>query len=165
VRCMTCVTCAAAATKLDALQELYVWRLMQTDPNFSNFLYDEKSGKIALIDFGATRHFPKAFVDDYLRMVKACADNDRAEIIRCSRSLGFLTGTYLNSKCICSPRLHDLLGLCVTLAPCSPTSVWVDTVALPSQTSHGAFFLCGCAARYLDFFCVLLHVDLKRAGR
>lgn len=42
---------------------------VQTDPNWSNFLYDEASKIINLIDFGAARDFPRSFVDDYLRMV------------------------------------------------------------------------------------------------
>lgn len=42
---------------------------MQTDPNWSNFLYDESEKSINLIDFGAARDYPKHFVDDYLRMV------------------------------------------------------------------------------------------------
>lgn len=44
---------------------------MQTDPNWSNFLYDEAKKTINLIDFGAARDYPKSFVDDYLRMVKS----------------------------------------------------------------------------------------------
>ncbi|XP_011622244.1 protein ABC transporter 1, mitochondrial isoform X2 [Amborella trichopoda] len=57
------------------LNELFVFRFMQTDPNWSNFLYDESTKMINLIDFGATREYPRRFVDDYLRM-----------------RLGFLTG-------------------------------------------------------------------------
>uniref|UniRef100_N1QS65 Chaperone activity of bc1 complex-like, mitochondrial n=1 Tax=Aegilops tauschii TaxID=37682 RepID=N1QS65_AEGTA len=45
-----------------------------------------------LIDFGAAREFPKKFVDDYLRMVVACANRDRAGVLEMSRRLGFLTG-------------------------------------------------------------------------
>lgn len=44
---------------------------MQTDPNWSNFLYDEATNTINLIDFGAARDYPKTFVDDYLRMVRS----------------------------------------------------------------------------------------------
>lgn len=43
--------------------------LVQTDPNWGNFLYDEATKTINLIDFGAARDYPKSFVDDYLRMV------------------------------------------------------------------------------------------------
>ncbi|XP_070011881.1 protein ABC transporter 1, mitochondrial [Nicotiana sylvestris] len=74
------------------LMELFVFRFMQTDPNWSNFLYDESERIINLIDFGAARDYPKPFVDDYLRMVFACANNDRGAIIKLSQRLGFLTG-------------------------------------------------------------------------
>lgn len=74
------------------LMELFVFRFMQTDPNWSNFLYDESEKIINLIDFGAARDYPKSFVDDYLRMVFACANNDRGAIIELSQRLGFLTG-------------------------------------------------------------------------
>ncbi|XP_021717795.1 LOW QUALITY PROTEIN: protein ABC transporter 1, mitochondrial-like [Chenopodium quinoa] len=74
------------------LMELFVFRFMQTDPNWGNFLYNEATRVINLIDFGAARHYPKAFVDDYLRMVVACANCDRDAVIEMSRRLGFLTG-------------------------------------------------------------------------
>ncbi|KAF5190496.1 Atypical kinase coq8b protein, partial [Thalictrum thalictroides] len=63
-----------------------------TDPNWSNFLYDEATNMINLIDFGAARDYPKRFVDDYLRMVLACANCDRDVVLEMSRRLGFLTG-------------------------------------------------------------------------
>ncbi|KAL8101151.1 protein ABC transporter 1, mitochondrial-like [Apium graveolens] len=74
------------------LRELFVFRFMQTDPNWGNFLYDENARVINLIDFGAARDYPKHFVDDYLRMVVACANNDRESAIEMSQRLGFLTG-------------------------------------------------------------------------
>ncbi|XP_059625507.1 protein ABC transporter 1, mitochondrial isoform X1 [Cornus florida] len=74
------------------LMELFVFRFMQTDPNWSNFLYDEATRSMNLIDFGAARDYPKSFVDDYLRMVLACANSDRGTVISMSRRLGFLTG-------------------------------------------------------------------------
>ncbi|CAD5169423.1 unnamed protein product [Musa acuminata subsp. malaccensis] len=79
------------------LKELFVFRFMQasaicTDPNWGNFLFDETTKMINLIDFGAAREYPKNFVDDYLRMVIACANSDRDAVIEMSRRLGFLTG-------------------------------------------------------------------------
>lgn len=74
------------------LQELFVHRFMQTDPNWSNFLFDEATDTINLIDFGAAREYPKHFVDNYLEMVFACANRDRETVIEMSRRLGFLTG-------------------------------------------------------------------------
>ncbi|AEE82058.1 putative ABC transporter [Arabidopsis thaliana] len=74
------------------LKELFVFRFMQTDPNWGNFLYNEATKTINLIDFGAARDYPKKFVDDYLRMVMACAEKDSEGVIEMSRRLGFLTG-------------------------------------------------------------------------
>eukprot|EP00192_Tetraselmis_astigmatica_P024868 CAMPEP_0117679190 /NCGR_PEP_ID=MMETSP0804-20121206/17687_1 /TAXON_ID=1074897 /ORGANISM="Tetraselmis astigmatica, Strain CCMP880" /LENGTH=623 /DNA_ID=CAMNT_0005488605 /DNA_START=206 /DNA_END=2077 /DNA_ORIENTATION=+ len=82
------------ATRLLALTltELFQWQFMQTDPNWSNFLYDRDTDRLHLIDFGAARDYPKSFVDDYLRMVKACAEQDSDEVVATSVRLGFLTG-------------------------------------------------------------------------
>eukprot|EP00873_Tetraselmis_striata_P045513 jgi/Tetstr1/465777/TSEL_010401.t2 len=82
------------ATRLLALtlKELFEWRFMQTDPNWGNFLYDADSDTLHLIDFGAAREYPESFVDNYLRMVKACAEEDSAEVLARSIQLGFLTG-------------------------------------------------------------------------
>jgi aarF domain-containing kinase len=74
------------------MRELFVWRLMQTDPNWGNFLYDVGSCQTTLIDFGATREFPKEFVDGYLRIVWANANRDEATLMEQSRKMGFLTG-------------------------------------------------------------------------
>ena len=80
------------------LHELFVWRFMQTDPNWSNFLYDATaatsatSGTLHLVDFGACREYSKKFIDDYLRMVHACAQRDCDGVVEYSRRLGFITG-------------------------------------------------------------------------
>lgn len=74
------------------LLELFEMRCMQTDPNWSNFLYDESSKRLMLIDFGATRFYTKKFMDDYLRVILAATENDRETVHRLSVKMGFLTG-------------------------------------------------------------------------
>ncbi|CAL1398796.1 unnamed protein product [Linum trigynum] len=74
------------------LLELFVFRFMQTDPNWGNFLYENGTKTLNLIDFGAAREYPKTFVDDYLRMVLACANRDKDAVIEMSTRLGFLVG-------------------------------------------------------------------------
>lgn len=44
------------------------------------------------MDFGATRSFDQKFLSDYLRIIKAAADNDRALVLNLSQQMGFLTG-------------------------------------------------------------------------
>ncbi|KAK3787233.1 hypothetical protein RRG08_055956 [Elysia crispata] len=80
-----------AALKL-CLTELFVWRFMQTDPNWSNFFYNPETDQLILLDFGASRGFGKTFVDKYMRIIKASADGDRQTILEGSRDIGFLTG-------------------------------------------------------------------------
>ncbi|KAJ2181102.1 hypothetical protein EV181_005321 [Coemansia sp. RSA 532] len=74
------------------LQELFDFEFMQTDPNWANFLYNEHTGKIALLDFGASRSFDKSFLDKYLCVLKAAMDGDREACRHWSKELGFLTG-------------------------------------------------------------------------
>ena len=74
------------------LEELFHWRTMQTDPNWGNFLYDEVSDRLYLIDFGAAKEYPPSFVQEYMEMVRACAERDRQTVLDKSLSLGFLSG-------------------------------------------------------------------------
>ena len=74
------------------IQELFVWRFMQTDPNWGNFLYDIGTGTTFLIDFGATREYSKSFVDGYLRIVCANANRDDKTMLEMSHQMNFLTG-------------------------------------------------------------------------
>lgn len=74
------------------LLELFKFKAMQTDPNWSNFLYNSKMRKIGLIDFGASREFSRQFVDNYIQIIRASADNDPERVRKWSIEGGFLTG-------------------------------------------------------------------------
>lgn len=74
------------------LSELFEWRVMQTDPNWTNFLFDANSNTIHLIDFGATIEYSKEFLDIYLDLLKAAASKNQDESKELSKQLGFLTG-------------------------------------------------------------------------
>ncbi|NP_001087459.1 acoenzyme Q8B L homeolog [Xenopus laevis] len=74
------------------LQEVFDFHFMQTDPNWSNFFYDTESNKVILLDFGASREFGEKFTDDYIEVIKAAADGDRAKVLQKSQDLRFLTG-------------------------------------------------------------------------
>ena len=107
----------ADATKIAArvielcLKELFVFREMQTDPNWSNFLWNAKTrqvgitfpfreeervlnstGQVELVDFGATRSYSHAFMDNWLRLLLAATGQDREGCLRWSLELGYLTG-------------------------------------------------------------------------
>lgn len=82
----------AESTLKLCLRELFELQCMQTDPNWSNFLYDEKSKRLMLIDFGATRFYQKDFIKNYRYVIMCAANNDRKGVLDMSREMGFLTG-------------------------------------------------------------------------
>jgi predicted unusual protein kinase regulating ubiquinone biosynthesis (AarF/ABC1/UbiB family) len=70
-------------------RELFEFRVMQTDPNFANYLYQPKSGRLVLLDFGATRHFGTDFVANYARISRAVVDGDREAVAREAVRVGY----------------------------------------------------------------------------
>jgi hypothetical protein len=62
---------------------------MQTDPNFANYLWQPDTGKVVLLDFGATIRFEPAFVDEYARITRAVIDGDRAGVARHAVAIGY----------------------------------------------------------------------------
>uniref|UniRef100_UPI00398EC909 atypical kinase COQ8A, mitochondrial-like n=1 Tax=Pristiophorus japonicus TaxID=55135 RepID=UPI00398EC909 len=74
------------------LQELFEFRFMQTDPNWSNFFYNPQTSKVALLDFGATRSFDEGFTDAYIEIVRSAANGEREKVLSKSIELKFLTG-------------------------------------------------------------------------
>ncbi|CAI2174456.1 19166_t:CDS:2 [Funneliformis geosporum] len=74
------------------LRELFEFKFMQTDPNWTNFFYNVETRKIELVDFGASREFDSTFIDSYLQILKSATKVDREGCIYYSEQLGFLTG-------------------------------------------------------------------------
>lgn len=75
------------------LNELFELNLMQTDPNFANYLYQQETGKIVLLDFGATRKFTKKFSVDYKRLIRGVMAQDRDKILDAASRLGYMLHT------------------------------------------------------------------------
>ncbi|KAM0285142.1 hypothetical protein ACHAQH_001571 [Verticillium albo-atrum] len=74
------------------LREITEFRFMQTDPNWTNFLYNAETNKLELLDFGASREYPDKFVTEYVQLLAAASRSDRNTVKRLSESLGYLTG-------------------------------------------------------------------------
>ncbi|KAF2005476.1 ABC1-domain-containing protein [Amniculicola lignicola CBS 123094] len=74
------------------LREIVEFKFMQTDPNWTNFLYNKKDKKIELLDFGASRDYPDEFVEPYINVLIAASQNDKPAIRDLSLQLGYLTG-------------------------------------------------------------------------
>lgn len=70
-------------------KELFELRLMQTDANFANYLFQHDTHKIALLDFGASRQFSQRFAIDYKRLLRAVVADDAAAIVVAADKLGY----------------------------------------------------------------------------
>lgn len=101
-----------------SLKELFTFRLMQTDPNWTNFLFNERTGKIELIDFGATREYSKTFMDDWLCMLRAAISGDREACIHWSEKVGYLTGEEKDS--MRNAHLESMIALGEPFRPDAP---------------------------------------------
>ena len=81
----------AVGTLLERLlfRELFEFRVMQTDPNFANYLYQPTSGRVALLDFGATRSFAADFVGHFARITRGVIDGDRTAVASAAIRIGY----------------------------------------------------------------------------
>jgi predicted unusual protein kinase regulating ubiquinone biosynthesis (AarF/ABC1/UbiB family) len=70
-------------------REMFEFRLVQTDPNFANFRYQDASGKLALLDFGATRRYPKRVIDGYRKLFRGALEGDRARVLAGAMAIGY----------------------------------------------------------------------------
>ncbi|CAO3648960.1 unnamed protein product [Cunninghamella blakesleeana] len=74
------------------LREVFSFRFMQTDPNWSNFFYNPQNGQIELLDFGACREYSTSFLSLYGKILVSASKKDREGIWEYSKQLRFATG-------------------------------------------------------------------------
>ncbi|KAL4401638.1 ubiquinone biosynthesis protein [Malassezia pachydermatis] len=92
-----------------SLRELFDWHLMQTDPNWTNFLYHEGRQTIQLIDFGATRPYTDHFIRMWLGLLRAAVSGDRELCEQWSIDIGYLTGE--ESEAMRTAHVDSMLAL------------------------------------------------------
>ncbi|MCB1772429.1 MAG: AarF/ABC1/UbiB kinase family protein [Gammaproteobacteria bacterium] len=73
-----------------AFDEVFEWGLVQTDPNFANYLYDGNSDRIGLLDFGATREYPRQTVDALRALLGSCINGSDDDIAAAAVDVGYL---------------------------------------------------------------------------
>lgn len=91
------------------LREITEFRFMQTDPNWTNFLYNADKNKLELLDFGASREYPERFVTLYVQLLAAASRGEREGVKTLSEGLGYLTGH--ESKAMLDAHIQSVLTL------------------------------------------------------
>ncbi|KAF9884360.1 hypothetical protein FE257_001873 [Aspergillus nanangensis] len=100
------------------LREITEFCYMQTDPNWTNFLYNAKTNRLELLDFGASREYPADFITKYISTLRAAARNDRETCHRLSIDLGYLTGH--ESPAMVDAHVQSILTLAEPFTDSSP---------------------------------------------
>jgi aarF domain-containing kinase len=70
--------------------EFFVWGLVQTDPNFGNFLIQPETQRIVLLDFGATLEYDEDFRRRYVALLRTVRAADRTRMIEAGTEFGIL---------------------------------------------------------------------------
>lgn len=71
--------------------ETFEHHLIQTDPNFANYRYDPESGKVILLDFGATREYPSDFVNLYRELMSGVFHSDSERVRSAVLNIGLMS--------------------------------------------------------------------------
>ncbi|KAL8975546.1 MAG: hypothetical protein Q9197_000223 [Variospora fuerteventurae] len=100
------------------LREITEFKFMQTDPNWTNFLFNYKTSKLELLDFGASRDYPDKFIDPYVQVLQAASRNHRDTIRDRSIELGYLTGH--ESQAMLNAHIAAVLTLAEPFSESSP---------------------------------------------
>ncbi|HGY9583813.1 TPA: ABC1 kinase family protein [Vibrio harveyi] len=97
-------------------RELFEFKMVQTDPNFANYLYIENTRQIGLLDFGATRKYSERFSTGYRQAFASVVNDDEQGLNDALEQIGFFSTTIMPTqrqaildlvKMACEPMLVD----------------------------------------------------------
>lgn len=108
--------------------EFFHWGLVQTDPNFSNFLIRPKdsSFELVLLDFGSTRTYERPMIEAYIQLIEAVESGSPTDIIDQGVAFGLIDERE-------SPATKELFVTMLTL------SLEPFMVSLHNSPSQGSF--------------------------
>lgn len=74
-----------------ALKEIFEFRVLQSDPNFANYRFNQDEQKIVLLDFGATRALPETMVEGYRLLMQQGMAKNRTKMQEAATQIGYFS--------------------------------------------------------------------------
>ncbi|MEP2103169.1 MAG: AarF/ABC1/UbiB kinase family protein [Parasphingorhabdus sp.] len=90
------------------LREIFEFGIIQSDPNFANYRYQPDTGKLILLDFGATRPVGLDIAKAYKRLLKAAFKGDRTAVRKAALAAGFVSETAVTKH---RPRIDNMIDI------------------------------------------------------
>ena len=70
--------------------EIFHFKLLQSDPNLANYQFKTDTKEIVLLDFGATREVPENISQQYQTLLKSAADHDKVLMRQAAYNIGLI---------------------------------------------------------------------------
>lgn len=94
------------------LRELFEFGVMQTDPNFANYRYQPDSGRLVLLDFGASRPVAPETSTGYRALLSAVVAADRDRVRDAALAAGFIgAGAIAHHR----PRIDRMIDVIIAV--------------------------------------------------
>ena len=78
--------------------EIFHFKLLQSDPNLANYQFNPDTKEIVLLDFGATRDVPDAISAQYQALLNSAAANDRAMMQQAAFRIGLIDESHSQTQ-------------------------------------------------------------------
>ncbi|AMK00528.1 ubiquinol-cytochrome C reductase [Alteromonas macleodii] len=78
--------------------EIFHFKLLQSDPNLANYQFKPDTKEIVLLDFGATRDVPDAISVQYQALLNSAAANDRAMMQQAAFRIGLIDESHSQTQ-------------------------------------------------------------------
>ena len=79
-------------------QEVFDFKLIQSDPNLANYRFNADTNQIILLDFGATREIPDAISSGYQRLLQAAATQNKEAMLDAALDIGLVGREHTTSQ-------------------------------------------------------------------
>ena len=78
--------------------EVFEYRLLQSDPNLGNYKYKADTQQIVLLDFGATREVPEKIAMHYQSLLNSAANNSLLDMEKAAMDIGLIDASHNKSQ-------------------------------------------------------------------